>query len=80
MTALLAFLRLIPAKAWLTVIAIVALAFWFWRATDAAYERGKSEAVQQIEKGTRDAEKRADDELRRLDRGDDGRVRGFDRD
>lgn len=78
--ALLALLRLVPAKAWLILAAIIALALWYWRATDAAYERGKTEALQQIEKGTRDAEKRADTELRRLDRGDDSGVRSFDRD
>lgn len=80
MTGFLTLLRLIPVKAWLIAFAIIGLAFWYWRSTEAAYQRGKSEALQQIEKGTRDAEKRADDELRRLDRGDDGRVRQFDRD
>jgi len=77
---LLALLRLVPAKVWLILAAIVAVALWYWRATDAAYDRGKTETIQQIEKGTRDAEKRADTELRRLDRGDDGGVRAFDRD
>jgi Flp pilus assembly protein TadB len=77
---LLTLLKLVPAKVWLIVAAILALALWYWRATDAAYERGKTESLQQIEKGTRDAEKRADTELRRLDRGDDSGVRAFDRD
>lgn len=77
---LLALFRLVPARVWLILAAAVALALWYWRATDAAYDRGKTETMQQIEKGTRDAEKRADDELRRLDRGDDSGVRAFDRD
>lgn len=76
----LALLRLVPAKVWLILAAVVVVALWYWRATDAAYDRGKTETLQQIEKGTRDAEKRADTELRRLDRGDDGGVRAFDRD
>jgi len=77
---ILALLRLVPAKVWLILAAIVVVALWYWRATDAAYDRGKTETLQQIEKGTRDAEKRADTELRRLDRGDDSGVRAFDRD
>ena len=76
----LALLKLIPLKAWLILIAAVAVAVWYWRATDAAYERGKTEAITTIEKGTKDAEKRADTELRKLDRGDDSGVRAFDRD
>lgn len=77
---LLALLRFVPAKVWLILACLVVVAVWYWRATDAAYQRGRSETTQQIEKGTRDAEKRADTELRRLDRGDDGGVRAFDRD
>jgi hypothetical protein len=76
----LALLKLIPLRVWLVLAAVALLALWYWRATDAAYDRGKTETVQKIEKGTRDAEKRADTELRKLDRGDDGGVRAFDRD
>jgi hypothetical protein len=76
----LALLKLIPLRVWLVLAAVALLALWYWRATDAAYDRGKTETVQKIEKGTRDAEKRADTELRKLDRGDDSGVRAFDRD
>lgn len=76
----LALLKLVPLRVWLILAAVIAVAIWYWRATDAAYDRGKAETVQKIEKGTRDAEKRADTELRKLDRGDDSGVRAFDRD
>ncbi len=77
---LLALLKLAPAKVWLILAAILVVALWYWRATDAAYDRGKTETVVTIQKGQIDAQDRAEAERRKLDRGDDSRVRGFDRD
>lgn len=77
---LLALLRLVPIKAWPILAAIAALALWYWRATDAAYDRGKTDTVITIQKGQIDAQDRAEAERRKLDRGDDSSVRGFDRD
>lgn len=76
----LALLKLVPLRTWLILAAIVAVAVWYWREIDAAYERGKSETIATIEKGQSDAQDRAETERRKLDRGDDSSVRGFDRD
>lgn len=76
----LALLRLVPLRAWLVLGALVAVALWYWAATDAAYERGKTETVTTIQKEQGKAQERADAERRKLDRGDDSAVRGFDRD
>ncbi|CAN7314573.1 hypothetical protein LJR009_001578 [Bosea sp. LjRoot9] len=76
----LALLKLIPLRVWLVLAAIVAVALWYWQQTGAAYERGKSETISTIQKGQTDAQDRAETERRKLDRGDDSGVRGFDRD
>lgn len=47
---LLAFLRPVPVKVRLILATIIAVALWYWRATDAADHRGKLETSQQIEK------------------------------
>lgn len=76
----LAVLRFIPLRVWLVLVALIAVGLWYWRATDSAYQRGKSEVVTSIQKEQSDAQNRAETERRKLDRGDDSRVRGFDRD
>ena len=76
----LALLKLVPLKVWLILIAIVLAAVWYWKTVSDAETRGAANAITKIEKGTKDAEKRADTELRKLDRGDDSGVRAFDRD
>lgn len=76
----LALLKLVPLRAWLLIIAVLALAAWYWRATDAAYQRGKSETVTTIQNEQGKAQDRAEAERRKLDRGDDSAVRSFDRD
>lgn len=75
-----AIIKLVPLKVWLILIAAVAVGIWYWRATDAAYERGKTEVTTTIQKEQTDAQDRAETERRKLDRGDDSSVRGFDRD
>jgi len=77
---ILALLKLVPLKVWLILIAVVLVALWYWRQTNVAYEKGKIETTVQIQKGQIDAQERANTELRHLDRGDDSRVRQFDRD
>lgn len=76
----LALLRLVPLRAWLVLGAVIAVALWYWRATDAAYERGKTETVTTIQKEQGRAQDRAEAERRKLDKGDDSAVRSFDRD
>lgn len=75
-----ALLKLVPLKVWLFILAAVAVAAWYWKQTGEAYDRGKTETVVTIQKGQIDAQERAEAERRKLDRGDDSRVRGFDRD
>ncbi|HEY5798464.1 MAG TPA: hypothetical protein VIU82_25965 [Bosea sp. (in: a-proteobacteria)] len=77
---ILALLKLVPLKGWLILIAAVLLADWYWRQTNVAYEKGKTETTVQIQKGQIDAQERANTELRKLDRGDDSSMRKFDRD
>lgn len=58
--AALAILRLVPLKAWLILAAVVAVAVWYWRATDAAYERGKTEVTEKIRQSNDKAKEQAD--------------------
>lgn len=74
------FLALIPAKVW-AAIGLIALAGVVYLKLNAdAERRGATEITTQIQKGQTDARDRAETERRRLDRGDDSRLRGFDRD
>lgn len=76
----LAFLRAVPWQAWLVAGALIAGGAWHWRATSAAYEAGRAAEITKQEADNARARERAETELRRLDRGDRGRVSGFDRD
>jgi hypothetical protein len=74
------FLALIPAKVWIG-LGIVLLAIGaYWKITSDAEQRGAATVVTEIQKGQTDAQDRAEAERRKLDRGDRGRVSGFDRD
>lgn len=76
----LAFLRAVPWQAWLVAGVLVAGAVFHWQATNAAYEAGKAAQITKQENANAKARENAETELRRLDRGDRGRVSGFDRD
>ena len=76
----LALLKLVPLKVWLVLIAAVLLAGWYWKTVSDAEQRGASEVTIKIQQEQSDAQDRAETERRKLDRGDDSGVRGFDRD
>lgn len=75
-----ALLKFIPAKAWLLFAALALLGGAAWKMSAEAERRARAEILTEILKEQADAEARAENERRRLDRGDDGGVRGFDRD
>lgn len=73
-------LKLVPLKVWLVLIAAVLLAGWYWKTVSDAETRGAAATITKIQKEQTDAVDRAETERRKLDRGDDSSVRGFDRD
>lgn len=78
------FLSLIPIKAWIGLAVGLAVVVGsvgaYWKITSDAEQRGAAAVVTTIQKGQTDAQDRAEAERRKLDRGDDSRVRQFDRD
>lgn len=74
------FLSLIPIKVWIGLGLVVLAAGAYWKITSDAEQRGAATIATEIQKGQIDAQDRAEAERRRLDRGDDSRVRQFDRD
>lgn len=60
-------LKLVPLKVWLILAAIIAVAVWYWRATDAAYDRGKAEAVTEIRQSNEKAKEKADEAARTVE-------------
>lgn len=74
------FLALIPAKVWLGLAIVVIAAGVYWKITSDAEQRGASEVTIKIQQEQSHAQDRAETERRKLDRGDDSGVRGFDRD
>lgn len=62
-----ALLKLVPLKVWLILGAVVAVAVWYWRATDAAYDRGKAEAVTEIRQSNEQAKEKADEAARTVE-------------
>lgn len=74
------FLALIPAKVWIGLAIIVIAASTYWKITSDAEQRGATTVISDIQKGQTDAQDRAEAERRKLDSGDDSRVRQFDRD
>lgn len=74
------FLALIPAKVWLGLaIALLAVGA-YWKITSDAEDKGAATVTTKIQQEQTDAQDRAETERRKLDRGDDSGVRGFDRD
>lgn len=74
------FLALIPTKVWLG-LGIALLAFGaYWKITSDAEQRGAATVATKIQQEQTHAQDRAEIERRKLDRGDDSGVRGFDRD
>lgn len=73
-------IRLVPWQAWALAAVIGAGVAYHWQATSNAYEAGRTAAILEMEQANARARERAETELRRLDRGDRERVRGFDRD
>ena len=63
----LALLKLVPLKVWLVLGALVLVGVWYWRATDAAYERGKSEATTEIRQSNEKAKEQADGAARTVE-------------
>lgn len=59
-------------------VVIVCAGFIVW-VRHEAYNRGHQAAIQATEKANIDARNKAETERRRIDSGDDSRVRGFDR-
>lgn len=75
-----ALLALIPPKVWLGLAVIVIAVGAYWKITSDAERRGASEVTIKIQQEQSNAQDRAEAERRKLDSGDDSRVRGFDRD
>ncbi len=73
-------LKLVPLKVWLILLAAILLAGWYWKTVSDAETRGAATTITKIQKEQTNAQERAETERRRLDRGDDSGVRGFDRD
>lgn len=73
-------LALIPIKVWIGLAILLLAAGALWKITSDAEDRGAATVVTEIQKGQTDAQDRAEAERRKLDRGDDSRVRQFDRD
>lgn len=80
MMPVLALLKLIPLKVWLVLAAAILLAGWYWKAISDAENKGAATTITKIQKEQTNAQERAETERRKLDRGDDSGVRGFDRD
>lgn len=74
------FLSLIPIKVWIGLGVILLAIGAYWKITSDAERRGAATIITEIQKGQTDAQDRAEAERRKLDRGDDSRVRQFDRD
>jgi hypothetical protein len=80
LTWALAILRAVPPRIWL-VCALIALgALYHWRAVSSSYRAGYEAHKLEVEQANAKAKDRAETERRRVDGGDDSRVRGFDRD
>ena len=77
---LLALAKRVPWQAWAVAGLLTLAAGYHWQAVRAAHEAGKAEQITLQEKANAKARENAETELRRLDRGDRGRVSGFDRD
>ena len=70
---------MIPFKIYFALaIVVVCVGFIVW-VRHEAYNRGQQAAMQAIERSNIDARNKAETERRRIDSGDDSRVRGFDR-
>jgi hypothetical protein len=69
-----------PWQAWFVAGVLVSAGAYHLYATNAAYRAGKAAEITKQEKEAANARKGAETELRRLDDGDDSRVRQFDRD
>ena len=80
LTWLVAILRAVPPRIWFLCALMALAALYHWRAVSASYRAGYEAHKLETEKANAKAVERAETELRRLDRGDDSRVRGFDRD
>jgi hypothetical protein len=76
----LAVLRAVPWQAYVVAGVVVAGAAFHWQAVSAAYEAGRLAEITKQERGNVEALARAENQLRRLDRGDRGGVSGFQRD
>ncbi|KRE02613.1 hypothetical protein ASE61_15155 [Bosea sp. Root670] len=73
-------LSLLPIKAWIGLGILLLALGAYWKISSDAEQRGATTIVTEIQKGQTDAQDRAETERRRLDSGDDSRVRQFDRD
>lgn len=56
---ILGFARLIPWQAWALAGVLIAASVYHWRATSAAYERGKADATLSITNANRQSQERA---------------------
>jgi hypothetical protein len=70
---------MIPFKFYFVVAIVGACIAVIWWARYEAYNRGHQAAMQAVERSNIDARNKAETERRRIDSGDDSRVRGFDR-
>lgn len=75
-----ALLSLIPARAWLALGLLALAVLGYLKITSDAEDRGAASVTTKIQQEQTHAQDRAEMERRRLDRGDDSGVRGFDRD
>ena len=77
----LSLLRAVPLTAWLVAGVLVAAGLYHWRATSAAYEAGKAEAIKTITEANQKAKDKADAGIQNVDDcyargGDWNRARG----
>lgn len=72
--------KVIPSEVWIG-LGIALLAFGaYWKITSDAEQRGAATIVNKVQKEQSRAQTRAETERRKLDGGDRGRMREFDRD
>jgi hypothetical protein len=77
----LSLLRAVPLTAWLVAGVLAAAGLYHWRATNAAYEAGKAEAIKTITDANQKAKDKADAGIQNVDDcfaagGDWSRARG----
>lgn len=64
---MIAFLSLLPGRAWMTVAALVAIVAAYWVVTDAAYRQGKADGLAAMHRANEQARSKADDASQKVE-------------